>query len=220
MANDDLVAVWEEHLASEFGERNPDGPTLTMVADAYVNHVATMTGGTGIDELKRFYKYHFVTVNPPDMQIVPLSRTIGANTIVDEMVVEFTHTCVIDYLLPGIAPTGRRVKIPAVVIAQFRDGKLRSEHIYWDQASVLVQIGELDPTGLPIAGVEVAQKVLDPTRPSNELMTRESQAPSTSPRPDDGEVEGHLASRLGQHGLAAATRNPSTLVHHHEDHNR
>ena len=186
MADHDLVAVWEKHLGSEFAERNPDGPILTMVADAHLNHVPTMTGGTGVDELKRFYKYHFVTVNPPDMQIVPVSRTVGANSIVDEMVVEFTHTCVIDYLLPGIAPTGRRVRIPAVVIVQFRDGKLASEHIYWDQASVLVQIGKLDPAGLPIAGVEIARKVLDHSLPSNELMAREWQSSEgrvTSGRP-------------------------------------
>ena len=93
------------------------------------------------------------------------------------MVIEFTHDRVIDYLLPGIAPTGRRVKIPAVVIAQFRDGKLASEHVYWDQASVLVQIGKLDPAGLPIAGVEVARKALDQSSlPSNELMTRDWEA--------------------------------------------
>ena len=176
MANDDLVVVWEKHLGSEFVERDPDGPTLTMVADAHLNNVPTMTGGTGIDELKRFYKYHFVTVNPPDIQILPISRTVGPNSIVDEMVVEFSHTCVVDYLLPGIAPTGRRVKIPVVAVVQFRDGKLASEHIYWDQASVLVQIGKLDPAGLPIVGVEMAEKVLDQTLPSNELMAREWQS--------------------------------------------
>ena len=177
MAEDDLVAVWEKHLASEFVERNPDAPTLTMSADPHVNHVPTMTGGIGREELKRFYRYHFVDANPPDIAIVPVSRTVGTDSIVDEMVVSFIHTCGIDYLLPGIPPTGRPVEIPVVVVAQFRDGKLASEHIYWDQASVLVQIGKLDPAGLPIAGVEVAQKALDQSsRPSNELMTRDLEA--------------------------------------------
>jgi carboxymethylenebutenolidase len=120
-----------------------------------------MTGGVGGDEVKRFYKYHFVNANPPDIEIIPVSRTVGTDTIVDEMVAKFTHTCVIDHLLPGIPPTGRSVEIPVVAVAQFRDGKLASEHIYWDQASVLVQIGKLDPAGLPIAGVEIARKVLD-----------------------------------------------------------
>jgi carboxymethylenebutenolidase len=121
-----------------------------MVSVLYVNHVPTMTGGVGRDELKRLYK------NPPDIEITPVSRTVGTDSIVDEMVVKFTHTCVIDFLLPGIPPTGRVVEIPTVVVAQFRDGKLASEHIYWDQAPVLVQVGELDPAGLPVAGVEIA----------------------------------------------------------------
>jgi carboxymethylenebutenolidase len=181
MPNDDLVAVWEEHLRAEFVARDVEAPTDTMVPDAYVNHVPTMTGGVGREELKRFYKYHFVDAHPPDIQIVPVSRTVAANTIVDEMVAKFTHTCVIDHLLPGIAPTGRSVEIPVVVVAQFQDGKLASEHIYWDQASVLVQIGKLDPTGLPIAGVEVARKVQDRTLPSNRLMAREWQASEGKP---------------------------------------
>ena len=102
-------------------------------------------------------------------------RTVGTDTIVDEMVAKFTHTCVIDHLLPGILPMGRPVEIPVVVVAQFRDGKLASEHFYWDQAVVLVQIGKLDPAGLPIAGVEIARKVLDSTLPSNRLMASEWQ---------------------------------------------
>lgn len=173
MAEHDLVAIWEEHLRREFVVRDVDAPTETMVADASVNHVPTMTGGEGRNALKRFYKYHFVPVNPPDIAIVPISRTVGENTIVDEMVVKFTHTCVIDYLLPGIAPTGRPVEIALVAIAQFRDGKLASEHLYWDQASVLVQVGKLVPGGLPIAGVETARKLLDRTLPSNRLMAHE-----------------------------------------------
>jgi hypothetical protein len=102
----DLVAVWEEHLGQEFAARNPDAPTHTMVADPDLNHVPTMTGGVGLDEVKRFYKYHMVPVNPPDMAIAPISRTVGTDSIVDEMIVKFTHDRVIDYLLPGIPPTG------------------------------------------------------------------------------------------------------------------
>jgi carboxymethylenebutenolidase len=181
MTNHDLVAVWEEHLRLEFVARDADAPTNTMTPGAYVNHVPTMTGGVGRDELKRFYKYHFVNANPPDIEIIPVSRTVGTDSIVDELVTKFTHTCAIDYLLPGIPPTGRLVEIPFVVVAQFRDGKLASEHIYWDQASVLVQIGKLDPTGLPIAGVEVARKVLDRTLPSNRLMAREWQGSEGKP---------------------------------------
>ena len=101
-----------------------------------------------------------------------MSRTIGADQIVDEMVFSFTHTSDVDWMLPGIAPTGRRVEIPLVAIVRFVDGKVAHEHIYWDQASVLVQVGLLDPTGLPVAGIETARKVVDKTQPSNALMAR------------------------------------------------
>jgi carboxymethylenebutenolidase len=172
MQNNDLVAVWEAHLQSEFEARDADAAIDTMVSEPYVNHVPTMTGGLGREEVRQFYRNHFVKATPPDIQITPVSRTVGTDSIVDEMVVKFTHTCVIDYLLPGIPPTGRVIEVPCVVVAQFRDGKLASEHIYWDQASVLVQIGKLDPANLPIGGVEVARKVLDKKLPSNFLITR------------------------------------------------
>src|SRR6267154_6719725 len=119
------------------------------------------------------YKHYFIPVHPPDFEVVPVSRTVGADTIVDELVARFTHSCRMDYFLPGVAPTHRRIEVPLVVIAHFRDGRLAHEHIYWDQASVLVQVGLLPVDGLPIAGSEVAQNVLDPKRPSNALMFRE-----------------------------------------------
>jgi carboxymethylenebutenolidase len=104
--------------------------------------------------------------------MTPVSRTVGADQIVDEMIFSFTHTSEIDWMLPGIAPTGRKVEVPLVAIVRFRDGKVAHEHIYWDQASVLVQIGKLDPKGLPVAGAESAAKVRDNSRPSNALMRR------------------------------------------------
>ena len=109
---------------------------------------------------------------PPNTEIVPVSRTIGTDQLVDEMIVRFTHTVEMDWMLPGIPPTGRRVEIPLVVIIHFRDGKLAHEHIYWDQASVLVQLGLLSASTLPMAGAETARKVLDPGQPSNELIRR------------------------------------------------
>jgi carboxymethylenebutenolidase len=103
---------------------------------------------------------------------VPISRTIGADRLVDEMVISFTHDVEIDWMLPGVPPTGRYVEVPLVAIVNFRGDKLSHEHIYWDQASALVQIGLLDPKGLPVAGNETAKKLLDETRPSNTLMQR------------------------------------------------
>ena len=172
MPGPDLVALWEAHCRHEFETRDVDATMATMVKTPYVNHVPTMTGGVGHAELKRFYKYHFIGGNPPDTTLTPVSRTVGADQIVDELIFSFTHTSEIDWMLPGIPPTGRKVEIPLVAIVRFVGDKVAHEHIYWDQASVLVQAGLLDPKGLPVAGVETAKKVVDNTQPSNRLMTR------------------------------------------------
>ena len=166
----DLVSLWEEHTRYEFETRDVDATMATMVAEPYVNHVPTLAGGVGHDDLKRFYKYHFIGGNPPDTTLTPISRTVGADQIVDEMLFSFTHTSVIDWMLPDLAPTGKRVEVALVAIVKFQDGKLAHEHIYWDQATVLVQVGLLDPATLPVAGVESARKVADKALPSNGLM--------------------------------------------------
>ena len=168
----DLEALWEAHTRYEFETRDVDATMATMVGDPYVNHVPVMTGGVGQRDLARFYANHFIPKCPADIGMVPVSRTVGADRVVDEMVVSFTHDREIDWMLPGIAPTGRRVEVPLVAVVGFRGSKLYHEHIYWDQASVLVQIGLLDPNALPVAGVETAHKLLDETLPSNALMKR------------------------------------------------
>ncbi|MCD6438869.1 MAG: dienelactone hydrolase family protein [Halomonas sp.] len=166
----DLSALWDKHCEYEFSTRNVDDTMATMVEQPYVNHIPTLTGGVGYRQLYRFYKHHFVDSNPDDTTLIPLSRTIGATQIVDETLFCFTHDREIDWLLPGVAPTGKYVEIPLVAIVKFRGDKLYHEHIYWDQASLLVQVGVLDPTGLPVAGHETAVKLLDENWPSNELM--------------------------------------------------
>jgi len=168
-----LIAGWEAHLRSELVDKNVDATMKTMTSDPYVNHVPTMTGGVGAAQVRRFYKHHFISRQPQDFEIVPVSRTIGEDTIVDELVARFTHSCRMDFLLPGVAPTHRRVQVPIVVVAHFDGDKLAHEHIYWDQASVLVQVGLLNPENLPIAGAEIASKVLDHHLPSNALMLAE-----------------------------------------------
>ena len=170
MAAYDLAALWDAHCRYEFETRDVDATMSTMVDEPYVNHVPTMTGGVGFEKLRHFYAHHFIGVNPPDFELVPVSRTVGESSLVDEFIVRFTHTTRMDYMLPGIEPTGRRVEVPTVAIVEFQDGKLVHEHIYWDQASVLVQLGVLDPNGLPIAGAETARKVRDVSLPSNTLM--------------------------------------------------
>jgi len=165
-----LSALWEEHIRHEFDTRDVPATMATMVPEPYVNHIPTMTGGVGYRELARFYRYHFVHGNPKDMALTPISRTVGASQIVDEFIMSFTHDQAIDWLLPGVAPTGRFVEIPMLGVVKFRGPKLYHEHIYWDQASVLVQVGLLDPTGLPVAGAVTAHKLLDESLPSNTLM--------------------------------------------------
>lgn len=168
-----LERLWEKHTYYEFVERNAPKTMSTMVATPYVNHVATMTGGVGYDDLARFYKYHFTTVTPQDVELITVSRTVGCDRIVDEMIFKCHHTSEIDYFLPGIAPTGKHIEIAMVGIVAFRGDKLFFEHLYWDQAGILVQLGLLDPSDLPVAGVEVARKVLDPFgMPSNTLLKR------------------------------------------------
>jgi carboxymethylenebutenolidase len=171
-AQETLRQLWEEHVRYEFSTHDTDDTLATMVDDAYVNHIPVLTGGMGRDELREFYSKRFIPQMPPDTEMTPVSRTIGDDQLVDEMVFKFTHTIPMDWMLPGIAPTGKRVEVPLVAIIRFRDGKLAHEHIYWDQASVLVQIGLLHASKLPVAGVESARKVLDPTLPANELMRR------------------------------------------------
>jgi carboxymethylenebutenolidase len=171
-AQQTLSTRWDDHVRYEFATRNTDDTLETMAPDAYVNHVPVMTGGVGHDELREFYSKRFIPQMPADTSMTPVSRTIGLNQVVDEMVFEFTHTIKMDWMLPGVEPTGKHVRVALVVIVHFRDGKLAHEHIYWDQASVLVQLGLIDARELPVAGVESAEKVLNPKLPSNELMRK------------------------------------------------
>jgi carboxymethylenebutenolidase len=171
-----LRDLWDAHVRYEFATRDTEDTLATMVEDAYVNHIPVLTGGVGRDALREFYSRRFIPQMPPDTEMTPISRTIGADQVVDEMVFTFTHTIRMDWMLPGLAPTGKRVEIPLVAIVRFRDGKLAHEHIYWDQASVLVQLGLLDPATLPVAGRETARKALDPRLPSNALIDRAERA--------------------------------------------
>jgi carboxymethylenebutenolidase len=171
-AEQSLNDLWEQHIAHEFTTQDTNATLDTMVPDAYVNHIPVLTGGVGREQLREFYSQHFIPRMPPDTEIIPISRTIGVERLVDEMIFQFTHTIEMDWMLPGIAPTGKRVECPLVVIVRFRDGKLSNEHIYWDQASVLVQLGLLDPSSLPVAGLETARKLANPRLPSNHLIER------------------------------------------------
>jgi carboxymethylenebutenolidase len=165
-----LNDAWEEHLRTEFSAHSADEAIATMVANPLVNQVPVMIGGDGREQLYEFYARYFLPQIPPDAEMVPVSRTIGQGRLVEEMVFRFTHTVSMDWMLPGIQATGKRVEIGMVVVVQFEGDKLAHEHLYWDQASVLVQLGLLQPGSLPIVGVEGARSVLDRSIRLNQLI--------------------------------------------------
>jgi len=174
MATDrDIASVFDDHVAAEFVDMDLDATMATMTEDPYVNHVPVMTGGIGFEGVRQFYGDHFIGKWPSDIAITPVSRTVGESQVVDELVLSFTHDIEMPQLLPGVAPTGRHVQLAFCVVVGFAEGKVAHEHIYWDQASLLAQVGLLDPSELPITGPEQAGNVLDPrARPLNELIRR------------------------------------------------
>ncbi len=167
-----IADMWDAHVAAEFSEHSLDATLATMTGSPSVNHMPVITGGRGLDQVKHFYGTYFIPCQPPDTETVPLSRTIGEDRLVDELLHKFTHTIEMPWILPGVPPTGKRVEIAVIVVVSFEDGKISGERIYWDQASVLVQLGLIDPSALPVWGLEVAEKAADPTRPANGLIER------------------------------------------------
>lgn len=145
----DLEPIWDHHTELEFAKKDADATMKTMVSEPYVNHVPTMMAGIGHKDLRRFYKEFFIPGNAPDMAIKVLSRTVGTDRVVDEMLCTFTHTVELPWMLPGVPTTGKKVEVVVVGTICIRGGKLYHEHIHWDQASVLVQIGLLDPEVVP-----------------------------------------------------------------------
>jgi len=164
-----MLAIFEQHMNAEL-TGDLDTTMATMSSEPHLNHVPVMAGGFGKQEVRQFYKNHLVgKFFPPDVQIKKISSTVGSHQIVEEMVISFTHTTQMDFMLPEILPTEKFVEIAVIVIIGFQDNKISHEHIYWDNASLLVQIGLLDPKGLPICGAESAKKVLNPKLPSRSI---------------------------------------------------
>lgn len=141
MTPQQLEQIWAEHLAGEFTDKDVEETLETMVDDASVNHVPVNTGGRGKDELRVFYRDVFIPSWPEDLVMTPVNRVVGESQLVDELHLTFTHSKRMDWFLPGIAPTNKKVEIDMVVVVQFRGDKLSCERIYWDQATVLRQVG-------------------------------------------------------------------------------
>jgi carboxymethylenebutenolidase len=167
----DLGELFDQHVAFEFQAKDADATMGTMADDPTVIHVPVLTGGRGTEQLHAFYRDWFIPAWPDDIEVEQVSRTIGSERAVDELIIRFTHTREMPFWLPGIAPTGRGVEIPLVVVMGFDEGQVVSEHIYWDQASLLAQVGMLDATNLPIAGSGQAHALVDPEVALNELIT-------------------------------------------------
>ena len=172
LSETEMVRLWELHTRLEFATNYAAATVATMSPDNYVNHVPVMIGGRGRDEMIEFYGKHFIPNMPADTELRLLARTFGQDRLIDEFVFSFTHDVEMDWMLPGVPPTYRKVEVPTVVVVQFEGDKIASERIYWDQASVLVQLGLFDPTALPVVGVAQARKFEDPRLPSNELFRR------------------------------------------------
>ncbi|KAK5216250.1 hypothetical protein LTR47_005406 [Exophiala xenobiotica] len=181
-ADFDLEAIWEEHTYFEFADRSAAKTMGTMVQEPYVNHVPTMTGGIGREKLTWFYQHNFIHNNPDDTELQLVSRTVGIDRVVDEFIFKFTHDRQMDWMIPGIPPTRRRVEVPFTAVVCIRGDRLYHEHISWDQASVLVQLGLMPeylpyphaiPDGtkpapgkkfeyrVPAAGLETSTKMID-----------------------------------------------------------
>lgn len=160
-----MEAVFARHMDAEIAG-DLDLTLATMSDNPHLVNVATMVSGAGPQGVRDFYDKHLIgQFFPPDVEFTTVSRTCGDGRLVDELIITFTHTTKIDWMLPGVEPTGRPVSVAFVVVVGVADGKIAYEHIYWDQATVLVQIGLLDPTGLPVVGREATAQVLDPTIP-------------------------------------------------------
>jgi hypothetical protein len=180
--------AWESadhQLTEKFHAKDPAKLLDTFVEQPtpFVNYTPTMTGGFGPEELKRFYSDYFLPNAPPSFHLRLISRTVGVDRIVDELYIQFKHTVEMPWILPGIPPTKEKVEIVVVSIVAMRGGKVWHERLYWDQASVLFQVGLLDPEEvpeklrenglemLPVAGSEAARKIMDfESEESNDMI--------------------------------------------------
>ena len=160
-----MADLFAQHMDAELAG-DLETTMATMTDNPHLINVASMVGGSGREGVRAFYADHLIgKFFPPDVEFTDVSRTIGDGRLVDELVISFTHTQEIEWMLPGVAPTGRPVTVAFVVIVGVADGKIAYEHIYWDQATVLVQLGLLNPVGRPVAGGEAAAGLLQVALP-------------------------------------------------------
>lgn len=181
-STNNLALVFDKHVNCEFEDKDVDATMKTMTKEPYVYHIPVLTGGKGYDEVYTFYSNNFVGKMPSDTKFVRISRTIGKDQVVDELIMSFTHDIEIPAMIPGIQPTGKYVELPIVVVMKFKGNKIAHEHIYWDQASLLKQIGLLDNNNikeLPIIGIEQSKKLQELSLLLNQKKTQKKKAMET-----------------------------------------
>ncbi len=160
-----LDTVFNAHMEAELAG-DLDKTLATMTSNPHLVNIPTMVGGQGPSAVRTFYAKRLIgQFFPPDVTFETISRTYSEERLIDELIISFTHTTTIDWMLPGVEPTGKRVEVVFVVIVGIEGDKVSYEHIMWDQANVLVQLDLLDPTGLPVTGAGAAAKLRNPSLP-------------------------------------------------------
>ncbi len=159
MRADEMERLWDEHTRGEFALRDVDATMATMVPEPYVIHLPTLVGAQGQHDVRRFYAEEFIPMEPPDLALELVSRTVGEERLVDEMIVTMTHDREVPWILPGMAGTGKRIEVAVLAVVRFVDGLIAHEHLWWDQASVLVQLDLLAADGLPVHGTEIVDRL-------------------------------------------------------------
>src|SRR5262249_5810662 len=161
MTAEEMKALWAAHCRYEFALRDVEGALSTMVDDPYLWNIPTMCGGRGREGMRRYYRDNFVGTMPDDAAIESVSLTVGGDQVAEEVILTFTHDREMPWILPGIAPTGRRVEIPQLAVVAVHDGKIARAPVWWDRASVLAQVGVLAPASVPASGVDPARRLRD-----------------------------------------------------------
>jgi carboxymethylenebutenolidase len=154
-----MLATWQQHTYAEFVLKDADAALATMTENPYVLAIPCGIGATGRIGVREFYANHFLPKIPSDLELTSLWQTFGNDRLVEEMVMRFTHSIAMDWMLPGLPATGRRVEFALVGVIQFAAGRVAGERLYWDQATLLSQLGALDHPAA-VAGVGSAAQLL------------------------------------------------------------
>jgi carboxymethylenebutenolidase len=181
-----MLEAYLRHVSAEFETKRVPDAMASMVATPHVIMMPVLDGGYGREQVAEFYSKRFVFSMPPDMHLELLTRIVAGDHVVEECVMSFTHTQEIPWILPGVAPTGRRAEFPVCVVVKLEDDRVAHEHIYWDQASVLRQLGLLEPAGLPVVGAEAARTLRDPSLLQSRVAERTRGAAPAPPKPKGG----------------------------------